>query len=120
MRGHLLVVRELHGKASSALRDGGAEVLPDGSAEDLVLPDESLASLGGSDFDDADPVLAVTAGLLDVPTFGPAVAGNGLAISDARHLRGRLDAVLSPELFEDDGQGEVPQAGQSERLGLLR
>ena len=61
----------------------------------------------------------MTAGLLDVPTFGPAVAGNGLAISDARHLRGRLDAVLSPELFEDDVQVDVPQAGDDELLGLL-
>src|SRR5205823_1224864 len=102
-----------------SLLDGRAEVLRDGSAEDLVLPDESLASLGGSDLDDADPVLAVTARLLDVPTLGPAVAGNGLAIRDTWRLRSRLDAVLSLELLEDDVQVDVPQAGDDELLGLL-
>ncbi len=57
-----------------ALLNRHSEVLRDGAAEDLVLPNEALAALGGGHLDDADPVLPVASRLLDVPALGPAVA----------------------------------------------
>ena len=81
------------------LLDRGAEILRNRAAEDLVLPDKALASLGRSHLDDADPVLTVTTRLLDVPALGPAVARYRLAVRHARGLRGRLDAVLALELL---------------------
>src|SRR5256712_3559599 len=95
------------------------EVLRDGPAEDLVLPHEAFASLRRSDLDHADPVLAVAAGLLDVPALGPAVARDRLAVGDARDLRRRLYAVLALELLEGDIQVHVAQAGDDQLLGLL-
>src|SRR5581483_4942727 len=44
-----------------ALLHRDAEVLRYRTAEDLVLPDKSLAPFGGGYFDDADPVLPVAA-----------------------------------------------------------
>src|SRR5206468_9190186 len=97
----------------------GAEVLGDGAAEDLVLPDEALAARRGRDLDDADPVLAVAAGLLDVPALGARRAMDGLAVGHARHRRRRLDAVLTLQLLERHVEVDVAEAGDDQLLGLL-
>src|SRR5205807_6962841 len=75
-----------------ALLDRGAEVLGDGAAEDLVLPDEALATGRRRHLDGADRVLAVPARLLDVAALDLGGARDGLPVGDLRHLAGRLDA----------------------------
>ena len=123
--GHLDVDHRITGDHALAhvvddpLLHRGPEVLGDGPPEDLVLPHEALASFGRSDLDHADPVLPVTAGLLDVPALGPAVARNRLAVGDARHLGRSLDAVLALELLEGDVQVDVTKAGDDQLLGFL-
>ena len=61
----------------------------------------------------------MTARLLDVAALGPAVAGNRLAVSDARDLGRRLDAVLTPELLEGHVQVDVAKSRDDQLLGLL-
>src|SRR5437016_3404197 len=52
-------------------------------------------------------------------SFGSAVAGNGLPVSDSRNLGCRLDAVLALELLEDDVQVDVAQPCDDQLLGLF-
>src|ERR1700686_508230 len=54
-----------------------------------------------------------------MPALGPAVARNGLAISDARDLRRRLDAVLTLQLLERDVKVDITEARDDELLCLL-
>src|SRR6202140_5901454 len=53
-----------------------------------------------------------------MPALGPAVARNGLAISDARDLRRRLDAVLTLQLLERDVKVDITEARDDELLCL--
>src|SRR6266699_1087978 len=102
-----------------SLLDRGAEVLRDGAAEDLVLPDEAFAALGRRDLDDADPVLPVAARLFDVAALGPAVTGHRFPVGHARRLGCRLDAVLPLQLLEGHVEVDVAQPRDDQLLGLL-
>src|SRR5438477_7653415 len=102
-----------------ALLHRGAEALGDRAPEDLVLPDETLAALGWGHLDDADSVLAVATGLLDMPALGATVARDGLAIRDAWDLGRSLHTVLALELLERDVQMYIAEPSDDQLLGLF-
>src|SRR5207245_9525831 len=79
----------------------------------------ALRPLGGGGLHHADPVLSVSPGLLDMPALGAAVAGNGLAIRDARRGRRRLYAVLPRQLLEDHVQVDVAKPRDDQLVRLL-
>src|SRR4029077_57476 len=107
-----------HG-VDDALLHRSAEVLRDGAAEDLVLPDEALAARRRLDLDDAYPVLAVPARLLDVPTLRARLTVHGLAIGDPRRRGGRVDSVLPLQLFQRNFEMDVAQPRDDELVRLL-
>src|SRR5207245_6617851 len=86
---------------------------------DLVFPHESLAALGGRNFDHAKSGLPVPTRLLHVAAFGAAVTRHGLAIRNARRLCGRVNPVLPLQLLESHVQVYVAQSGDDELFGLL-
>ncbi len=51
--------------------------------------------------------------------FGPAVAGDGLTVGDARQGGRGLHAVLSLQLFQDHVEMDVAQPRDDQLMGLL-
>ena len=101
-----------------ALLDRRDELPRDRAADDLVLELEADASLQRLDAHERDAELAVTTGLLLVPTFGLGVGGDRLAVRDLHVFGLDLDAELALEPLERDPEVRLAHAPQQRLVGL--
>ncbi len=91
----------------------------DRPTEDLVRVDEPLAARQWLDPDIADPVLAVPAGLLDVPSETLRFAPHRCSIRNLERYLRDLDRELVLEPVKDHVEMGVAHAPQDRLVGLV-
>ncbi len=108
----------LDGCGLDALVHGGAEILRDGAAEDLVYEFVPLAPPGGFQDDGGLGELPAAARLLFMPVGGLGLARHGLLKRDLGKLEVDAHAVFVLELLDHDLDMKLARAGEDDLLGL--
>ena len=93
--------------------------LGDASADHAVDELELLSPGQGLDLQDDLGVLAMSPGLLLVLVLRPRLLADRLPVGDARDAGIHLDLGLSPDLFQNDVQMQLPHARDDRFSGLL-